>query len=71
MQEDGGARQRLTGKQYETFAGWFKEVGLLSAASFVAQKVLSGSPLSDPVVVMGVVIFATTYYFAVRLMLKA
>jgi hypothetical protein len=48
-----------------------KEVALLSLASLVVQKLLSGGSLIDPVVLLGVVTSAALYTYAIHLLLKS
>jgi hypothetical protein len=54
-----------------TVARWVKEVALLSLASLVVQKLLSGGSLIDPVVLLGVVTSAALYTYAIHLLLKS
>ena len=58
-------------RHYGTVARWIKEVALLSLASLVVQKLLSGGSLADPVVLLGVITAATLYATAVHLLLKS
>ena len=62
---------RLSSDQYKTFAKWFKEIGLGALGALVAQHIVSGGVLSDPVVVVGVLIAVFMYGMAFRLQLKA
>ena len=64
-------RREWAKHHYGTVARWVKEVALLSLASLVVQKLLSGGSLIDPVVLLGVVTSAVLYTYAIHLLLKS
>ena len=64
-------RREWAKHHYGTVARWVKEVALLSLASLVVQKLLSGGSLVDPIVLLGVVTSAALYTYAIHLLLKS
>jgi hypothetical protein len=48
-----------------------ERLGLIAVASLVVQKVVSGAGLSDPVVIVGVVVSFALYAFAYYLLLQS
>jgi hypothetical protein len=48
-----------------------ERLGLIAVASLVVQKVVSGAGLSDPVVILGVVVSFALYTFAYHLLLES
>ena len=61
----------MSSRHYETGAQWLRELGLLTVASLVVQKVITGASLTDPVVVVGALVAGTLYVLATRLLLKS
>lgn len=68
---NGNEQRRLSSKQYETFAQWLERVAILFLASFVVQSILTGSSLTNPVVLVGGIAAVSAYYGAVYLTLKS
>ena len=64
-------RREWAKHHYGTVARWVKEVALLSLASLVVQRLVSGGSLTDPVVLLGVVTTAILYATAIHLLLKS
>lgn len=58
-------------RHYETGAQWLRELGLLTVASLVVQKVVSGASITDPIVITGAVVAGVLYVLATRLLLKS
>lgn len=56
---------------YKTYAQWLRELGLLSVGSLAIQKIVLGAPLSDPVVIAGLVVSMVFYGFAVSFLAKS
>ncbi len=52
-------------------ADWLERLGLIAVASLVVQRVVSGASLSDPVVILGVVLSIMFYAFAYHILLKS
>ncbi len=61
----------MSPQQCATAAQWIRELGLLTVASLVVQKVVSGAPLTDPVVMTGAVAGGVLYLLAARLLLRS
>ena len=61
----------MQGRHYETVSKWVKEIGLLLFAALVVERIISGSVLSEPAVMIGLVISFFIYTFAVWLLLKS
>lgn len=61
----------MSSEQYATAAQWLRELGLLTVASLVVQKVVGGASLTDPVVITGVIAGGVLYLLATRLLLKS
>jgi hypothetical protein len=55
---------------YETYAKWFKEVGLLCLAALVVQNIIEGTHPLAPSVIFGVMVAGVAYYQAYRLIEK-
>ena len=72
MEEPKNKRGRLVMEErhYKAVSQWLERVALLMAASLVAQKIVSGSAITDPVVVAGavsaVIIYAGAYIMLLR-----
>jgi hypothetical protein len=61
----------MTSRHYKVVSEWLERLGLIAVASLVVQKIVSGAGLSDPVVILGVVVSFTLYTFAYHLLLKS
>ena len=61
----------MSPQQYKTVSQWFERLGLVVVGSLVIQKVLGGAALSDPVVILGVVVTFMAYGFGYGLLLKS
>lgn len=68
---DANGQRRLSSKQYETFAAWLERVAILFLASFVVGSIIKGSPITNPVVLIGGIAAVSAYYGAVYLTLKS
>jgi hypothetical protein len=58
-------------RHYKVMADWLERLGLIAVASLVVQRVVSGASLSDPVVILGVVLSIMFYAFAYHILLKS
>ncbi len=56
---------------YKTYAQWLRELGLLSVGSLVVQKIVLGAPLSDPVIIVGMVVSLVFYGLATTFLRKS
>ena len=61
----------MSAHHYKTLAKWVKEIGLVSLATLVIQKIFLGTPLGDPVVVTGAMVSLLIYLSATYLLLKS
>lgn len=61
----------MSSQQYATAAQWLRELGLLTVASLVVQKVVGGASFTDPVVIAGAIAGGILYLLATRLLLKS
>jgi hypothetical protein len=64
--EDREVRRSL----FKTVADWLEHLGLAVAASVVFQKIVSGAPLRDPVVIIGSISALVVYATAVVMLLR-
>ena len=60
----------LERRRNEMYAKWVKEVALLFLAAMVVHKIVAGTSVTDPAVVVGGVISFFMYYQAKRLVEK-
>ena len=51
---EGQRKPRYTKEQYRDMSKWFERIGIGTLGSVVAQRLISGSNLVDPFVVVGV-----------------
>jgi hypothetical protein len=72
MEQHQKAEQHtMTGRHYKVVSEWLERLGLIAVASLVVQKIVSGAGLSDPVVIVGVVVSFVLYAFAYHLLLQS
>ncbi len=64
-------KQQLTSDQYKALSKSAEKIGLLTLAGVVAQKIVSGATLIDPVVVGGFFVAVFMYAIHIRFLLKA
>jgi hypothetical protein len=72
MEQNQKAEQRtMAERHYKVVSEWLERLGLIAVASLVVQKIVSGAGLSDPVVILGVVVSFVLYAFAYHLLLQS
>jgi hypothetical protein len=69
--ERKGEQPMMSARHYKVVSEWLERLGLIAVASLVVQKVVSGAGLSDPVVILGVVVSFALYAFAYHLLLRS
>jgi uncharacterized membrane protein len=70
-QEQKAEQPTITARHYKVVSQWLERLGLIVVGSLVVQKIVSGAGLSDPVVILGVVVSFALYTFAYNLLLKS
>jgi hypothetical protein len=60
----------IKSEQYKIAAEWLEHLALAVTASVVFQKVVSGAPLRDPLVLVGSMCALVVYATAVNLLLR-
>jgi hypothetical protein len=70
-QEQKAAQRTMTERHYQVVSQWLERLGLIVVGSLVVQKIVSGAGLSDPVVILGVMVSFALYTFAYHLLLKS
>jgi hypothetical protein len=72
MEQNQKVEQRtMAERHYKVVSEWLERLGLIAVASLVVQKIVSGAGLSDPVVILGVVVSFVLYAFAYHLLLQS
>jgi hypothetical protein len=71
MEHQNAEQHTMTGRHYKVVSEWLERLGLIAVASLVVQKVVSGAGLSNPVVIVGVVVSFALYAFAYYLLLQS
>jgi len=70
-QEEKAEQHAMAERHYKMVSQWLERLGLIVVGSLVVQKIVSGAGLSDPVVILGVVVSFTLYAFAYHMLLKS
>jgi hypothetical protein len=70
-QKQKAGQHTMTGRHYKVVSEWLERLGLIAVASLVVQKIVSGAGVSDPVVILGVVVSFALYAFAYHLLLQS
>ncbi len=64
-------KPHYTKEPYREMAKWFERFAIGTSGTVVAQRIVSGSNLIDPLVVSGFVVAITMYTFAFILLAKS
>ena len=72
MEQEQTAEPHAMAERHDKMVSqWLERLGLIVVGSLVVQKIVSGAGLSDPVVILGVVVSFALYAFAYHVLLKS
>jgi hypothetical protein len=69
--EEGKQDNLYTKEHYREMAKWFERVGIGALGAIVVQRLISGSTLIDPLLVLGFIVAVIVYFFAFKLLAKS